>query len=319
MSWSKFVANPEISVVVTVVEGEPALSRCLEALARQEDAPTLEVIIPYDDTILEVAELKTRFPQFVFLSLGALIPPGTKFDPFVEHELFDRRRSEGLAIAKGDLLAILEDRGAPRPDWARAMAKAHAEAGEKVAVIGGAVINVAPGPMARALFICDYGRYAPPLPVGEAEYVTDINICYRRSALESVRDLWIHRYQETVVNWTLRDRGLQLILSPEPVVLHLRGAAPLARTLSERFQWGRVFGIQRGARWTYAKAAAAAAAGLVLPLVLLLRQTRALKAKGASTGEVLGAIPSLMLILPAWSFGEAIGYLQGAGKGAPPH
>lgn len=304
--------QPDLSVIVTVVEGEPALSRCLDALLAQTDAPSMEVLIPYDATVKAVGALAARYPQFRFMDLGALIGDETAPGPFVEHELFDRRRSAGLAAAKGRFVAILEDRGAPVPDWARTMLEVHAQT--PAAAVGGPVVNAAPGGMRRALFVCDYGRHQPPLVEGEAEYLTDINICYRREALESVRHLWTERYQETAVNWTLRDRGERLFLSARPVVSHLRGPAPLSRTLSERFQWGRVFGIQRGGRWTRSKAVAAAVAGLILPLILLLRQTRALKAKGASLGEVLGAVPSLMLILPAWSFGEAIGYLQGAGR-----
>src|SRR5687768_2787593 len=113
---------PELSVVVTVVEGEPALSRCLEALTRQDDAPSLEVLIPYDDTVSEVGDLKARFPQFQFISLGRIAADPAALNPFSEHELFDRRRSAGLAAARGRLIAMLEDRGAPRADWARAMA-----------------------------------------------------------------------------------------------------------------------------------------------------------------------------------------------------
>jgi hypothetical protein len=309
---ARTMSDTTLSVVVTVVEGGEALVRCLDALSRQENAPPLDVIVPYDDTIAEVGALAGRFPGFRFLSMGALIAGPKAPDAYVEHELFDRRRAVGLAAATGELVGMLEDRGAPREDWARAMVEVHASM--DAAAIGGPVVNVAADAMSRALFVCDYGRHQPPLEEGDAEYLTDINICYRRTALESVRDLWRERYQETAVNWTLRDRGQRLFLSTRPVVLHRRGRAPLSKTLGERFQWGRVFGIQRGGRWSPPKAWAAAAAALVLPLLLLVRQTRQLAAKGARPGEIAGALPALMVIIPAWAFGEAIGYLQGAGK-----
>jgi hypothetical protein len=299
---------PELSVVVTVVEGEPALSRCLRALEAQAGAPSMEVLVPYDDTIAETAELAARFPTVRFLPMGALIGPGVRLDPFLEHELFDRRRAEGLKAARGRFVALLEDRGAPREDWARTMLAVHAE--HEVAAVGGAVVNVAPGAMNRALFFCDYGRHVPPYAEGEAEYLTDINICYRREALESVADLWRERYQETAVNWTLRDRGWKLWLSTAPVVLHERGPQPIGQTLSERLQWGRVFGIQRGKRWSPPQAAASAAAALVLPVLLLVRQTRQLIAKGVKPAEVAPTVAAMMAIIPAWSLGEAIGYCQ---------
>ena len=302
----------ELSVVVTVVEGGEALSRCLSALAQQEGQPDLDVIIPYDDSISDVARLAAQFPRFRFLALGSLTSPGILIDPFVEHELFDKRRAAGLEAAYGRLIGMLEDRGAPRSDWAQAMISEHAQ--REAAAIGGGLVNVAKGAMNRALFVCDYGRHIPPFAEGEVEYLTDINICYRRDALESVRDLWIERYQETAVNWALRDRGCRLWLSSKPVVLHSRGKAPISRTLSERLQWGRVFGIQRGRRWSRGRAWASAAAATVLPFILLVRQTRLLMAKGVRPSEFLPTVGALMAVIPAWSLGEAMGYVQGSGK-----
>ncbi|MDZ4762758.1 MAG: hypothetical protein SGJ21_16990 [Alphaproteobacteria bacterium] len=302
----------ELSVVVTVVEGGKALARCLSALSQQDGHSELDVIVPYDDTIADVARLAAQFPRFKFLALGSLAPPGTVIDPIVEHELFDKRRAAGLDAAHGRLIGMLEDRGAPRSDWAQAMISEHAQ--REAAAIGGGVINVAKGAMNRAIFVCDYGRHVPPFAEGEAEYLTDINICYRRDALQSVRELWIERYQETAVNWALRDRGYRLWLSPKPVVLHSRTNAPISRTLSERLQWGRVFGIQRGRRWSRSRAWASAAAATMLPFLLLVRQSRLLLTHGIRPGEFLPTVGALMAVIPAWSLGEAIGYVQGAGE-----
>lgn len=308
---SESPSAPELSAVVTVVEGVDALARCLEALERQEDSPTLEVLIPYDNTIAAVGRLAERFPNFRFMNLGRLASPDAAANPFTEHELFDKRRSAGLAAARGRLVAMLEDRGAPRADWARLMIEEQAR--HDAAVIGGAVVNVAPGVVNRALFVADYGRYQPPLG-GPAEYLTDINLVYTKVALDSVREVWAERYLEAAVNWALRDRGERLILTDKPVVLHLRGSAPLRRILSERLQWGRIYGITRARYWSKGRAAASALAALVLPLLLLVRHVRGMKAKGYGLGAILGAIPALALILPVWALGEAIGYIQGASK-----
>ena len=303
--------EPELSVIVTVVEGEPALSRCLAALARQERAPAMEVIVPFDDSVAGVVAPLTEFyPKVRFLPLGALIPTSRPRDAFEEHELFDRRRAEGLKAARGRLVAILEDRGAPRADWARAMTDAHAASA--AAAIGGGMTNAATSAMGRALFACDFGRYQPPFPEGEVEYASDINICYTREALDSVRELWSERYQETLVNWALHDKGQRLLLSSRPMVVHTRGPAPLAAVLGERVHWGRVFAIQRGGRWSPARSLLAAAATVALPAILFIRYLRQMHAKGARFGEVADVVPAFLLILPAWSLGEALGYLDAA-------
>jgi hypothetical protein len=67
---------PDLSVIVTVVDGDPALSRCVEALVNQTDAPSMEIIVPYDDTIAEVGQLAGRFPMVRFLVLGSLSDEG---------------------------------------------------------------------------------------------------------------------------------------------------------------------------------------------------------------------------------------------------
>lgn len=309
-----FLPDPDrqaiFSIVVTVVESGAALLRCLTAVRELvTDGQTLDVIIPYDATIPEVASLSERFPQFRFVNLGDLLPPGARLDPFLEHELFDKRRAAGLSLARGALVGMLEDRGAPRSDWLETMMAEHAA--HEVAAVGGAVVNVAPDAMSRALFVCDYGRHFPPFSEGPTEYLTDINICYRWDALEAVRDLWKDRYQETAVHWTLLDRGYSLWLSRKPVVLHARGRASVSRILSERLQWGRVFGIQRTARWPRERAwLSAAAAVTLLPVLLVARQTRLLVSKGVRLPELVPTVGALMAVIPAWSLGEAIGYLQ---------
>lgn len=306
------VSHPVLSVILTIVEGEPALSRCLQALVEQQDAPPFEVLVPYDDTVKELAELAVRFPQFIFMPLGALISTATPKDAFEEHELFDRRRAEGMKAARGRFIAILEDRGAPKPDWARAMIEEHTR--REAAAIGGGMENAASTSMGRALFACDCGRYQPPFEEGEVEYASDLNICYTREALDSVRHLWSERYQETRVNWALRDSGKRLLLSSRPLIVHKRGPQKLSRVLGERMHWGRVFAIQRGERWSPSRSLLAAAGTVVLPAILLLRHTRAMRAKGWSNAELMSALPSFLMILPAWALGEALGYLDAASR-----
>ena len=47
------MSEPRLSVVITVVDGGVALQRCLTALLSQRDAPSLELLLPYDATIEE--------------------------------------------------------------------------------------------------------------------------------------------------------------------------------------------------------------------------------------------------------------------------
>ena len=108
-----------LSVIVTVVDGGDALRRCLLALMRQRLAPPMDIVVPYDASIsATVMALRPEFPGVRFLGLGRIDTERPLHSAAGQHELFDRRRAAGLAAARGDLVAMLEDRGAPGPDWA---------------------------------------------------------------------------------------------------------------------------------------------------------------------------------------------------------
>lgn len=299
-----------LSIVMTVVDGEAALVRALEALRRQVDPPAMEIIVPVDDSIAEIARLAARYPEVRFVQLGPLSPPGATLDAFAQHAIYDRRRAGGLRAATGALVAMLEDRGLPRADWARAMVDLHAAS--RRAAVGGAIANGAAGRVRWALFFCDFGRFQAPLAQDDAEYVTDINICYEREAIESVRSLWEDRYFESQVNWALRRRGNRLQLSDRALVVLERGPIGLGAVMRERTGWGRIFGQVRGRETTPARCLAWAAVSPAIPWVLLARHFRRQLAKGHHMREFAGAVPAMVLLLHCWVLGEFLGYLDAA-------
>ena len=299
---------PDLSVVVTVVDGGAVLIRCLEALAAQREAPTMEVIVPFDDTVREVNELARRFPDFHFVDMGAVAAPDIGANAFTEHILYDCRRTAGLKAARGRYVAMLEDRGWPRNDWARTMVSLHERM--PYAAIGGAIESGAVGVLRWAVFFCDFGRYEPPLQGGEPDYVSDVNICYKRAALDAVRPLWESRYQEAAVNWALRRQGLRLHLSDRPRVVEERGPLRLAAALAERVHWGRTFGYVRGRSGSRAASVRRVVIAPLVPAVLLWRHLRkqfAIRRDVSLFGRVL---PVTFLLMLCWSLGEAIGELE---------
>jgi hypothetical protein len=302
--------RPELSVVLTVVDGEPALTRSLLALRDQIDAPTLEIIVPYDDTIADVPALASRFPEVRFVDLGSLHPKGLVLNAYTQHAIYDRRRAGGLRAANGRLVAMLEDRGRPQPNWARAMVALHEET--PCAAIGGAIENGAQGSVRWALFFCDFGRFEPPLDISEPEYLTDINLCYDREALNGVRDLWEDRYFESQVNWALRRRDLRLRLSDRALVVLERRKIRLGSVMNERIQWGRIFGQVRGKETTPIRCLLWATVAPALPLVLFVRHFRRQLAKRRNVPEFVKAIPATLLLLHCWVLGEFIGYCEAA-------
>jgi hypothetical protein len=299
----------QLSVVVTVVDGGPTLERCLTALAGQQGGPALDVIVPYDDSINGMATIVAKFPAFRFLPMGTLETQRPKFGPAGQHELFDRRRSAGLALAQGELVAIVEDRGVPRPDWSERLQEQHEKMSH--AVIGGGVDNGRDRVLNWAVYFCDFGRYQPPYEAGPREYVTDVNIGYKHRALEQTRELWKNRYHETTVHWALIKAGETLYLSDQFTVDQMRDDLTVGRLMGERIGWGRLFAYTRAREIGVGKRLVLAALAPVLPLLLFFRLTRHQVAKKRTLGKFVVASPLVALLLAGWSLGEMIGYLTG--------
>jgi len=299
--------DPEISVVVTVVEGPHALRECLTALGAQSAGPRTEVLVPYDDSIAWVDELVSEFPWARSIAMGQVETERPKSSPSGQHELFDRRRAKGLARARGRIICILEDRGVPEQGWCAAVAKAHRELPH--AAIGGAVECGMDHPIAWAVYFCDFSRYQLPFPAGPREYVTDVNISYKRDPLFRVHDVWKHRYHETTVHWRLVRDGETLYLTPDLVVRQRRHSVSLKSILRERVEWGRLFAYTRAMEIGRAMCLAYAVTVPLLPPLLFVRHARTQISKRVRLWRFVSVSPLVALLLVSWSAGELVGYL----------
>lgn len=302
---SSAVAAPEMSIVVTIVDGGQVLRRFLNALLGQDNAPSMQIIVPYDSSVPEIRELRAEFSSCEFIDMGVV----ETFRPIStaagQHELYDRRRARGLRACEGRLWAILEDRAPPRHDWARTMVRLHRE---PYGAIGGA-IECAPTDLLNwAFYACDFTRYALPFESGPRDWISDVNVCYKRETLESVRDLWEERFNEARVHWALRERGETLFLTSEAVVEYQTPYTSLLGVLPERFHWGRLFGHVRAKHVSPAARAAFVLAGPLIPLRLFVRHGRAQSAKG-QFGRFVKAAPIMLALLTAWTSGEVWGYV----------
>ena len=299
--------DPTLSIVLTIVQGGDYVRQFLEAVRDFKDPPPLEVIIPYDASVADVAAYASEFPETRFLDLGVITPIRPITSEAGKHELYDRRRSAGLAAATGDIIGILEDRGLPQEDWARAIVRLYEQTGKNV--IGGAIECMEPvSTLNWAFYVTDFGRYGRPFETGPADWVSDVNLTYSRKALDETRHLWKDRYHEPIVHWHLIEQGEELLLSNEVVVHHRRPDATYAELLPERFAWGRLFGEIRVRNQSNLKRLALILSSPLIPPVLWLRHYRIQSSKGRG-GRYLRALPQVMILSTAWTLGEAWGYI----------
>jgi len=292
------MSGSAISVVVLPFSGPDDLIRCLEGLQHQTGTSDVEILVPHDDALSNTAALGARFPGVTFL-------------PFTGRRTPAELRAKGVAAARGEVVALLEDHCTPDPDWCARILAWH----EKPhAAVGGAVEKGFPhgkrsdSALNWAVYLTDYSRYMNPMAAGPAISVTDTNSSYKRSDLDGIRDSWVEEFHENVVNERLRARGRSLWFAPDVIVREQR-TLTLRAALRDRYAFGRLFASTRVADAPLSRRLFLAAASALMPPVLLLRVGRNLFTRGRHRGQLLRCLPQLVVVTSAWMGGEMVGYL----------
>lgn len=299
--------NITLSVVIRVVGGGAFLERCLTHLVPQTRNREIEIIVPFDATAPEIPGLMPRFPGVIFRDLGP-ITLGKNNSPAVAHQIYDIRTAAGFHAARGQIIGLLEDYAIPKDDWCAQIIAAHQL---PHGVIGGAVEHAGARPLNWALYFLDFGRYALPLTEGAAAFLTDVNVSYKRNALELVRERWAERYNEVGVHWALMANHVTLWLRPQMVVAEDRGALSFTRSLRERYEWGRLFGYMRTREISLPQRLLLGAASPLIPFVMVGRIARRVIVNGRNRRAFVTALPPAFVMAAAWACGELAAYLTG--------
>lgn len=297
----------QLSVVVRVVGGGIFLKKCLEQLVQQTQAIQAEVIVPYDSSVEGVEILKVEFPGVRFVELEEEIRDRAREHAGHQHTLYDLRTAAGLRSARGHILALLEDFGIPDPDWSSQVAKAHEL---PHAVIGGAIEQAAPGLLNWAVYFLDFGRYQLPLNEGPTQYLSDVNISYKRLVLEKIRPLWENEYNEAIVNWELSRQNQLLWLRPSMVVRQNRGVLHFWKLIAERYYWGMIFAQKRCSQISSSKRYLFLLMCPFLPFIFVLRLLKKVISGRRNQLKLIISLPFVFLLAIGWSFGEMIGYMR---------
>lgn len=300
--------KPLLSVVVTVVDGGDVLRRFLRALTSQEDPPAMEILVPFDSSKAGVAQVCAEFPTVTPVPMGEV----PTFRPITtaagQHEMFDRQRVAGLNRAIGELIAILEDRAPPRPNWVRTAVRLHRQ--HPYGVIGGAIEPARQRLLNWSFYVCDFTRYGLPFASEPRTWISDINVCYKRAMMDSTREIWRERFNEAKVHWTLAERGETLFLSNELIVDYHTPYQSLGEVLPERFGWGRLYGSVLATTVSPLRRLILIALAPLIPVRLLLRHGLA-HAKRGNLAKYLKASPIIAAYLLFWTAGETWGNITG--------
>ncbi|MBA2260862.1 MAG: glycosyltransferase [Acidobacteria bacterium] len=295
---------PQLSAVVVAFNGGRVLTECLEALTTDSVPDRVEILVVYDpagSVGLATASLGARFPKVHWLGVRS---PAT----------VPRLRAHGMAAARGDVIALLEDDCVVERGWCEAAIAAH---NTEHLVIGGAV---EPGPYKRALdwavYFCEYGRFTLPLQHGMniVLALAANNVTYKRTALARVPssddgfyDMFVHAAWERAGVPMRTDRTL---------VVRNVNAWSLAHVTSVPYHHGRAFAGHRAAGRSGPWRAAIGLLALGLPILKLGRIVSGTASRKRLAGRLLQALPWMVVFNTSWSLGEAVGYVRGPGDSA---
>jgi len=269
------------------------LTRCLDALRSQRDAPEFEITVACDPHILGIETVRGSFPEArIVVNAGQRTPL----------ELASR----ALRECRGELILLTKDHCVPAPDWVRTMVNAQTT---DRSVVGGRVEPALDASAADwAFFFIDFYRYTSPIASGWTSCLTVCNVSYDRGRLEAVRAIWQDTFVETAVNNALATRfgGLWLEAASEVTIqkkLTLREAVRERYILGWLFAYNRLASANLGQRLFYAAFTPA------LPLLLLARLTRAaLHSRRHATALTRAWLPLALMVLGR-SMGEWLGYV----------
>ena len=141
-------------------------------------------------------------------------------------------RNSGVAIAKGEIVAFIDDDAIPEPDWLQRLVSAYVH--ERVGAVGGAVYHLGTGdPQATGVKANCFGKDSALTPrgLGPREFIVlmEGNMSARRKVLEQIGgfDPAIKIYGEGIdLCIRIVRAGYDVLYIPEAVVWHAKAMGP---------------------------------------------------------------------------------------------
>lgn len=290
--------RPKVSVIVASFNAIDTINGCLSALADQECDEPFEVVV-IDSSSDGTADVARRFA-------------GVALHTFADRKFPGEARNLGAARSEGEILAFTDADCVPDPRWVREILEAHRRSDP---VIGGTIDNANPeSRVGWAYFFCELNQWMPGTPAGYMDDIPTGNLSVKRWAFDRYGPFLEGTYSsDTAFNWRIAEDGHRPLFVPGMRVSHVN-VTDLADYLRRKVFHGRCFARVRVAerRFSLARRLAYAAVSLGLPILLSARAIRNVLGRGAYRREFARSFPLVFLGLGAWSWGELLGYLDGA-------
>lgn len=286
-----------LSVVAASARSAEELDAFLDRIVPQAKATGAEVIVLDSTEDRHLDRTRTRHPEATIVSFprGSTLP---------------RLWGEGVARAKGNIIAVTETSCIPHENWLVSILRAHAGPHP---VIGGAVeMDGGRSLVDWAAYFCEYGQFMHPAVEGVVSEVPGNNVSFKRPMVKRGREFVENGFWKTYWCRQLQAEGVQLYAVPD-IIVHDGKSYRLYPFLVRRFHHGRCFAGMRLAGMSPARRAGYIVGSPLLPVVFLGRIIGAIVPKRRHLGRFAVCLPMVIAAVLSWSLGELCGYLLGPG------
>ena len=223
-------------------------------------------------------------------------------------------RAAGIRAAEAPVVFLGESHSYPQPGWAEALIAAHR--GDWAAVVPG-IGNANPRTaFSWAGLLIDYGSWIHRLPPGEIRRFPTWNTAYKRDLLIALGDRLegLLGSGDALVH-TLSANGHRFYFESAARLNHLNSSA-FKRWAHEHYLSGLSIASSRMSDWSIWRRLAYLFGAPLIPVVVLSRSLRALRATRRAVELPTWTIPAMFIGAVVSAAGEMVGYAGGSSAAA---
>ncbi len=296
-------STPTLSAIVVTAGTFRTLRRTVRHLRAQTVANQIELVIVAPSAEAIADHSAEDFAGFH--SVQAVFPGPI---PNVDRAIVD-----GVYVAKGDLIAMIEDHAYPEPDWAWHTIESFKDGWGGAACT---VVNANPdGLLSWTNLLIAYGPWTEPSRSGERPTLPAHNTVYRRELLleygESLRD---KLGRSALLPADLQKKGHRLYFVSAARVAHVNPSR-FSATANLRFNAGRLYGANRAREndWTPLHRIIYVLGSPAIPFIQYRNLRRELFRNGRRKELLPRVLPGLFLGSVLDTLGQVFGYAFGPG------
>jgi glycosyltransferase involved in cell wall biosynthesis len=290
--------KPALSVVIASYNAEQTIQGCLSSLRSQQTDERFEVIV-VDSSADSTGDLvEAEYPE-------------AKLRRFPSRKFCGDARNVGIAVARGDIIALTDADCVATKTWVGDILKAHRASN---LAIGGAVANAEPsGLVGWAAYFCEFSRWMPGTKAQWLDDIAGANMSYKKKAFDAYGSFIEGTYcSDSEFHWRLGRNGQRLWFVPEIVVSH-RSIDGLRQFLRHEFEHGGCFARVRmeAERFSNSRRLIYVLLSPLIPSWILAKLAWHNVRNRIYLGHFLRALPLVTVGVAAWSAGELVSYARG--------